>query len=424
MTFYKGAIRLHRQHGATRSLALVFVWALIAGVGAIVAPGRVQAAGNGVRQETINDPGLHLTAYSVTVPSNWRFDGAFVPGSPCVSVPFPVFRAHSPDGLTELRRLPRFDWTWSNSRYKQPGPSGCLALQRELSANEFLKYLAGILNVSLVRDFPVPQAMTDNLQRSLDQLNAQLAEGAAAIDRTNASLPAMRRMGRTEPARQRGSLAAAIAQYRNGSFTIEEQLFVRMICTRAPLNSGLEPGAFTESCNASVRVIRAPKGQLDSAIALVEGKSLGAVENQEWVSKYMQQVQAAAKTRSDAILRSGAEQRDRMKADFDRAQAIRQQQNDQFIAALQEKGQRALAQTQEAAARRDTVTADWCDYVLDRQTVLGSGGFAKISNDYNYTWTDGWGNYYQTNYVNSDPNGVIKGDWTRTVQTHGDGTLK
>ena len=339
-------------------------------------------------------------------------------------IPFPVFRAHSADGLTELRRLPRFDWAWSNSKYKQPGQSGCLALQRELSANEFLKYLTGVLHVSFVRDYQVPQAMTDNLQRSIDQLNAQLAASAAAIDRTNGSLPSMRRMARTEPARQRGSFAAAITQYRNGTFTIEEQLFVKVICTHTPLNSPMDPGAFTEACNATARVIRAPKGQIDAAIALVEGKGLGAAENQEWVSKYIQQLQAMQKASSDRMFQIGAETRARMKADFDRAQAIRQQQNEQFIAALQEKGQRALAQTMEGMARRDTVTADWCDYVLDRQTVLGSSGFAKVSNSYDYTWTDGWGNYYQTNYVNSDPNGVLQGNWTKTLQTHGDGTAK
>jgi hypothetical protein len=405
-----------------RSLALALAIAAISGV--LVSPARAQAAGNGVRQDTIADPGLHLTAYTVTVPSNWRFDGAFVQGSSCVAIPFPVFRAHSPDGLTELRRLPRFDWTWSTSRYKRPGPSGCLTLQRELSANEFIKYLTGILNVSFVRSYPVPQAVTENLQRSIDQLNGQLAQGAAAIDRTNGSLPSMRNMARTEPARQSGSLAAAITQFRNGTFTIEEQLVVKVICTHTPLNSQLDPGAFTEACNASVRVIRAPKGQLDSAIALVEGKSLGAVENQDWVSKYMQQVQAAAKAGSDKILQGGADERARLKADFDRAQAVRQQQNDQFIAALQEKGQRALGQTMDGIARRDTATADWCDYLLDRQTVSGPSGLAKISNDYNYTWTDGTGNYYQTNYVNSDPNGALQGNWTRTVQTHGDGTTR
>ncbi len=138
----------------------------------------------------------------------------------------------------------------------------------------------------------------------------------------------------------------------------------------------------------------------------------------------MQQLQAAAKASSNALLQAGADQRARMKADFDRAQAIRQQQSDQFIAAMQENGQPRPPQTQAAAARRDTVTADWCDYVLDRETVLGAGGLAKISNDYSYTWTDGGGNYYQTNYVNSDPNGVLKGNWTKTVQVHGDGTLK
>jgi hypothetical protein len=55
------------------------------------------ASANGVRQETIGDPGLHLTAYTVTVPSDWRFEGAFVAGSPCVAIPS---RSFAPTRLT------------------------------------------------------------------------------------------------------------------------------------------------------------------------------------------------------------------------------------------------------------------------------------------------------------------------------------
>jgi hypothetical protein len=78
----------------------------------------VAAAAGGVRQEHIFDPHLNLNAYDVTVPANWKFDGIYVPGSSCVQIPFPVFRMYSPDGLTEIRRLPRFDWSWTTSKFK------------------------------------------------------------------------------------------------------------------------------------------------------------------------------------------------------------------------------------------------------------------------------------------------------------------
>ena len=63
------------------------------------------AAVTGVRKENIFDPTLQMNAYTVSVPSTWKFDGVYVAGSSCAALPFPVFRAYSPDGLTEVRRF-------------------------------------------------------------------------------------------------------------------------------------------------------------------------------------------------------------------------------------------------------------------------------------------------------------------------------
>jgi hypothetical protein len=377
-----------------------------------------------VRRENIADPNLQMNAYTVTVPAGWKFDGVFVAGSSCVPLPYPVFRTDSPDGLTEIRRLPRLDWSWSNSRFKPPQQAGCLNLKEELSAQDFVKYLIGVLKVGYVRDFPVPQALTEALQRSVDQYNALLAQNASQIDQLNASLPAMRNTPKTKPPTQHGALAAAIAEYRNGTFTIEEQLFVKLICTRSPINYGTEVGAFTESCNATVRIVRAPKGNLETVLAQVEAHNVGALENAEWVSKYLHNQQMAAKERSDKMFKEGAAQRAQMHDEFERAQAVRAKQSQEFIATMEEGTQRSMARAREASQARDAYTQDWCDYLLDRQTVTGTSGTVKISNAYAYTWTDGSGNYYQTNDSNANPNGVIRGDWSQTVQLHGNSAPK
>ena len=384
----------------------------------------VPPAAGGVRQENIFDPHLNLNAYNVTVPANWKFDGIYVAGSSCAGIPFPVFRMYSPDGLTEIRRLPRLDWSWTNSKFKAPEHSDCLDLKQELSAPEFLKYLMGMMQVAYVRDFPIPQQASDALQKNFDQFNATLAANSQQLDKLNASLPVMKNQPKNQPPTQHGALAGAIAEYRNGTFTIEEQILVKLICTHSPLNLGPDRDVFTDSCNATVRIVRAPKGKLEAVLAQADAQRLGAVENPEWASKYFDYMQAQAKARSDKIFRDGAAQRAQAQSDFERAQAVRAQQHQQFLATMQAGTDRSMARAAEAANSRHAIAQDWCDYALDRQTVTGAGGTVKVSSAYNQTWTDGTGNYYQTNNPNANPNGVLSGNWTQTTQVHGDGTAK
>src|SRR5271169_1411187 len=62
---------------------------------------------------TINDPTLgDIKAFTVTIPAGWKFQGTVVRGPECNPISFPAFRAYSLDGLTELRLLPVFNWTF------------------------------------------------------------------------------------------------------------------------------------------------------------------------------------------------------------------------------------------------------------------------------------------------------------------------
>jgi len=68
-----------------------------------------------------------------------------------------------------------------------------------------------------------------------------------------------------------------------------------------------------------------------------------------------------------------------------------------------------------------TAASDWVDYALDQQTVVGSGGPAKVSSSYSQTWSNGQGQWYQTNNPNANPNGVFSGTWTQDTKVHGNG---
>lgn len=72
-------------------------------------------------------------------------------------------------------------------------------------------------------------------------------------------------------------------------------------------------------------------------------------------------------------------------------------------------------------AGASTAASDWTDYALDQQTVTGSGGTVKVSNAYSQTWSNGQGQWYQTNDPNVNPNGSLHGNWTRQTVVHGNG---
>ncbi|NNM62471.1 MAG: hypothetical protein HKM03_09900 [Steroidobacteraceae bacterium] len=73
----------------------------------------------------------------------------------------------------------------------------------------------------------------------------------------------------------------------------------------------------------------------------------------------------------------------------------------EWLAAFMNRQQQA---TQKNA--RSTAASDWQDYSLNQQTVRGSNG---------------WGGTAQSNDPNANPNGVVKGNWTRDKKVHGNG---
>jgi hypothetical protein len=345
-----------------------------------------------VRQVSIIDPTYKIAAYDITIPSNWKFDGTFIPGSSCGQAPFPVFRAYSPDGLSEMRRYPRLDWVWNNFAKGANHPD-CLNLTQELSAKQALEYMMNVLQVKYERDAPMIQAGIDAKRRLLSQLNEQ-----------NAS---MAKMMKGQPTVQTADFAAAFAESKNGTFIIQSKIFVEVDCTHTPLMVYGQSNAFIETCTLTMRVDRAPKEKF----AGIDWDHLGGVENSAWQARYMQ----------DAMAKSQAQFAARMEA-MKRAGEIRTRQHEDFMASMRASHERAMARAQESANARHAAAADWCDYALDQQTVTGSGGTTKVSSQYGHTWSDGQGHYYQTNYSFVDPNGFLSGTWSEQTKVHGDGT--
>src|SRR5581483_407409 len=85
----------------------------------------------------IIDPAYGIKAFTITIPAGWKLDGTVIPGPECSKIPFPVFRAYSPDGLSEMRLMPTFYWTFHPNVRNFHAPNGCMDFGRTLTAEEF-----------------------------------------------------------------------------------------------------------------------------------------------------------------------------------------------------------------------------------------------------------------------------------------------
>jgi hypothetical protein len=380
----------------------------------------------GMRQEAIRDPATNMDAYFVAIPVDWRFQGAFLQSSGCADAPFPVFRASSPDGLTQLERLPRFDWHWGTAPWlPKKTPPGCLPLQEAMSASDFLKQLSAVSEVEYVAEVPVSAEKLAALQKHVEQLNASGAQMAARF--------------RNEPIVQHGELAQAKVRYRNGSVSMEALLFVNLACSHNPFRNFKKQAFWVDNCSATVRVVRAALGKLDDAVKRLE--AAGAFENQQWVQARMdfenRRAQAMAKQTQDNFNQQMQLQNQQFRQSealklqqhqqFQQSQAMQQQQHEQFLSTMQRGTDMSMQRAQQSAAANHTAASDTVDYALGQQTVRdpNTGQVNKVSGGYNNTWVNDTGTQaYQTNNSNANPNGYVQGNWTRQEQVHGDGTSK
>src|ERR1700722_11135707 len=101
-----------------RELLLAFSLAVALGAAA-AQPAR---AADGTAEADITDPALSMHAYTVHIPAGWKFQSTVFQGPPCNELPFPVYRAYSPDGLTEMRMLRGSAWpSGAGNGRKHPG---------------------------------------------------------------------------------------------------------------------------------------------------------------------------------------------------------------------------------------------------------------------------------------------------------------
>jgi hypothetical protein len=402
------------------------------------------AAPAGTRDEIVTDPTMNnIKAFSVTIPSKWHFQGVLMQGDDCVGLPYIVWRASSPDGLSYVELMPALGWRWGSgpmAGFAEKQKNSCLPMKGPMHAQDFLKYLAATMKVEYVADEPVPAELNAKAQQQERDAEASVAGQYAAR--------------KAQPPKTTVELARAIVRHQNGSFTLKGMLGVAVTCTEAtypgvatvaPYSPGqsvhMNPGvpSVMDNCKAHVNYFTSPENQYVALIRQWEAPGMmghGDIAWQNaWVARNQQQMQQRMdqftaqnnrnfQAQQQVFAQQGAA-RQAQAQEFNHQQAVRQQMHNDFLSTMQRGTNMSMARTQENMNSRSTATSDWVDYALDRQTVLdpNTGQVNKVSSSYSYTWVDSTGKVgYQTNDVNANPNGVLQGTWTKQQVVHGNGT--
>jgi hypothetical protein len=387
-------------------------------------PSKAAAPSTATRQVAIIDPALRMEAISLQIPADWIFEGAMVAGPSCASASRFVYRAVSPDGISQFKTLPSLSWSWGQP--PQPGASAqksndCLGWNKEVPAAEFAKYMINLLPVEFVRDAPIPGPVMTQFQENEKKQNEWFAA------RTQPGQPV---------ASVKGDLASATVRYKINSIPVEETLGVAVNCMDIPTFvastwSQTQPGQLLPSgwthvhtCTGFVSRSRARQGNLESMRPVFEAISKSVVVNQQWQQQWTKAVEDfgaamrahAAIIGAQQIANSDARESQMLRINAQQSAAhdmqLRQQQ--EMTAVTREGAQRAIGRDQEATAAQSGMAHDWADFALDQQKRMdpNTGKVSKDSSAYSYTWVDQSGQRQQTNDINYNPNGLLKGNWT------------
>lgn len=164
----------------------------------------------------ISDPLFRAKkAFTVNIPLGWQFQGTVIAGLDS-GLPSSVFRAYSPDGLTEIRLLPGFNWVvMQKSGWEGLGvPPEHIYLNETLTAAQFLDRYVHTLGVVHVVG---PMSVGNTYQQQFDDLIRQM----------NTNNPKTAEFSVTTT----GDATALRIETVNGTFTIEQRLRARVICS-------------------------------------------------------------------------------------------------------------------------------------------------------------------------------------------------
>jgi hypothetical protein len=365
----------------------------------------------GTRAAAIPDPSLNnLTAFQVTIPAKWDFQGVLYQAGTCVPIPAGVFRSSSPDGLSYAEAMPSLGWVYFSGPTPAQAPKDCIPVKGPMTAQQFLQYLAASMKLTYGSDVAVPADVNAAAQNQLATSDAKVAGQYAAAHMT--------------PPKNTRELARANVSYQNGTFAMAGQLRVQVDCSQTQQPAlGNIPAVAYNRCTTTTTYYTAPQNELTAALAAWDAPGMGEQAqnawSQAWIQRNAQQTQQAIAQMNRQAQQAMAAQAQQ----FQHNMAVQSAMHQQFLATMQAGTDASMARANASMNAQSTAASDMVDYALDQQTVLdpNTGQISNVPSAGAYTWVNGNTNY-QTNDANANPNGVMQGTWTKQVVVHGNGT--
>ena len=364
------------------------------------------------RKAEVADPQYQMTAYTLEVPSGWKFAGTIARDPGCHSTGAGLkYTMLSPDGLTALAALPGMTWSWttSDSIKKMMDAQHCPAVNVDSAAS----FLINIAVPNLL-----PKAKIVSVLPLKPEGQAALAAQLEKARQQNADMA--KQYGQKPQTLSLDGARVRVSYVRDGQ-PVEEQLFSVVDCFETQFAAMYaQPAYQRRNCSSrSVVIARAPQGHLDELLDSPQLQSLGKTiqANQDWTSRLardqlaaVQQSQAANNAQFQAMMQKGRDDNARLLANGKAFQDNMRASTDQAMA-----NDRARQNAMDASAHATAL------YSLDRQDFKNpsTGQTIEASSQYNHQWMSSDGStLIQTNDHAYDPNGKVNPvnqSWTELV---------
>ncbi len=362
---------------------------------------KVTVTWSGSEAVDVKDPAEGTKAFSIDVPSGWKFEGTILrprgchaPGTPADGL---SYGSASPDGLTAIGQMPGVSWDWASDGVT---PQKCKSVDITTAAG-FL------LNIAVPNTHPEAKII------GIVPLPPQMQAGLEAQQRKLAS-----ESGNGSQMRQTLDAARVRVEYTIHGQVVEEQMGTVVTCMESHFPAYPQmrrPARTTRHCGThGTNFRRAPKGYLDQLLANalkqptidqawdadIARKMQSQYDRFRAASdKQFEEIQDHFRQQTAAMLKRGQEQQATTKRGTDLALA-----SDNNTVAAMQKG--AHMQVLDSLNRMDFVDP-------------ATGRKIETSNQFTHNWISSDNSeVVLTNDPTFDPNGVvdpIRQNWTELI---------
>ena len=364
---------------------------------------------SGTRKEEVVDPAYGMTAFTIEVPTGWKFAGMILRPGGCHPPPTPAsglsYTSQSPDGVTAFVTLPGVSWTWTSNGSNVMGPKCPSTMNIDTAAGLLLNIAVPNLHPDAKKVVVVPLA-----QRLQDAVAANNEKSAASL------------RGYGLKGRQFQDAAQVRVEYERNGQPVEEAEFTVIDCLETqvagmPMGPGRpwSPSYTKRTCSSRGTIIkRAPKGRLDEVMAHAPAY---AQINQEWDQRVIHDMT----TRFQQMRAASDQQFQQNMANFKAQGEARLAAGRAFQQSMRESTDRAMAADRAQQAGIDAAAHASVLQSLDQQEFRNpaTGQIIQASSQYNHQWMSSDGStLIQTNDHTLDPNGSVypvSQSWTELV---------